>query len=115
LKGLKAFAHLWKHLALEVDIHQSPCVQFSFQSSFVDKILHTMGKKTNGPTRFVKSYIYNSNFYKFWSLDALCQNMTHMSTSMVGFVLCDYVLHDCSHKTHIQCCILIDLGYLINY
>jgi hypothetical protein len=50
LKGLKAFAHLWKHLALEVNIHQFPYVQFSSQSSVVDKILPTMVEKTNGPT-----------------------------------------------------------------
>jgi hypothetical protein len=114
LKGFKAFAHLWKHLALEISIHQSPCFQFSFQSSFVDKILPTMVKKINWPTWFVKSYIYNNSFYNFWSLDALCQNMTNMSTSMVGFVLCNYALHDCSHKTRIQCSISINQSYLMN-
>lgn len=114
LKGLKTFAHLWKHLALEISIQQFPYVQFSFQSSFVDKILPTMVEKKNGPTCFVKSYIYNNSFYKFWSLDTLCQNMTNMSTSMVGFILCNYVFHDCSHKTHIKFPISINLGYLIN-
>lgn len=52
LQGLEAVIHLWFHLALEVSIHQSPCVQFSSQSFFVDKILPTIVKKTNGSNMF---------------------------------------------------------------